>query len=196
MAAAKKKPDIDRIWLKSYPESVPAEIEPLQFSSVAELLTSSCQRFADRPAYTCMGKTLSYREVEGLSGDFAAWLQSRNLSKGDRVAMMVPNVLQYPVAVAGILRAGLVVVNMAFDEETGIIVYGPEIVSRGFVFETETGHLLRDAECVILEVVEDLPPETKNRVDQIRKKVQTALRQYFYYTIKRRPMILPFLLEV
>jgi ribonuclease J len=91
---------------------------------------------------------------------------------------------------------GLVVVNMAFDEETGIIVYGPEIVSRGFVFETETGHLLRDAECVILEVVEDLPPETKNRVDQIRKKVQTALRQYFYYTIKRRPMILPFLLEV
>ncbi len=91
---------------------------------------------------------------------------------------------------------GLVVVNMAFDEETGIIVYGPEIVSRGFVFETETGHLLRDAECVILEVVEDLPPETENRVDQIRKKVQTALRQYFYYTIKRRPVILPFLLEV
>ena len=91
---------------------------------------------------------------------------------------------------------GLVVVNMAFDEETGIIVYGPEIVSRGFVFETETGHLLRDAECVILEVVEDLPPETKNRVVKIRQKVQTALRQYFFYTIGRRPVILPFLLEV
>jgi len=91
---------------------------------------------------------------------------------------------------------GLVVVNMAFDEETGIIIYGPEIVSRGFVFETETGHLLRDAECVILEVVEDLPPETENRVGKIRKKVQTALRQYFFYTIKRRPVILPFILEV
>ncbi len=91
---------------------------------------------------------------------------------------------------------GLVVVNMAFDEETGIIVYGPEIVSRGFVFETETGHLLRDAECVILEVVEDLPPETENRVVKIRQKVQTALRQYFFYTIGRRPVILPFLLEV
>jgi len=91
---------------------------------------------------------------------------------------------------------GLVVVNMAFDEETGIIVYGPEIVSRGFVFETETGHLLRDAECVILEVVEDLPPDTENRVDKIRKKVQTSLRQYFTYTIKRRPVILPFILEV
>ena len=91
---------------------------------------------------------------------------------------------------------GLVVVNMAFDEETGIIIYGPEIVSRGFVFETETGHLLRDAECVILEVVEDLPPETEHRVDAIRKKVQTALRQYFLYAIKRRPVILPFILEV
>jgi len=91
---------------------------------------------------------------------------------------------------------GLVVINMAFDEETGIIVYGPEIVSRGFVFQTETGHLLRDAECVILEVVEDLPPELPNRVDKIRRGVQTALRQYFFYTIGRRPVILPFLLEV
>ena len=91
---------------------------------------------------------------------------------------------------------GLVVVNMAFDEETGIIIYGPEIVSRGFVFETETGHLLRDAECVVLEVVEDMPLETANRVAEIRKKVQTALRQYFSYTIKRRPVILPFILEV
>ena len=88
------------------------------------------------------------------------------------------------------------VVNMEFDEENVIIVYGPEIVSRGFVFEKETGHLLRDAECVILEVVEDLPPETRNRVGEIRKKVQTALRQYFFYTIKRRPVILPFILEV
>ncbi|MCG6911911.1 MAG: ribonuclease J [Deltaproteobacteria bacterium] len=91
---------------------------------------------------------------------------------------------------------GLVVVNMAFDEETGIIVYGPEIVSRGFVFETETGHLLKDAECVILEVVEELPPETEDRVDKLRRKVRTALRQYFYFTIGRRPLILPFLLEV
>ena len=111
-AGAKKKSDIDRIWLGCYPESVPAEIEPLKFSSVAELLTDSCERFADKPAYTCMGKTLSYSEVADFSGDFAAWLQSLNLNKGDRVAMMVPNILQYPVAIAGILRAGLVVVNV------------------------------------------------------------------------------------
>ena len=111
-AGAKKKSDIDRIWLGCYPESVPAEIEPLKFSSVAELLTDSCERFAHKPAYTCMGKTLSYSEVADFSGDFAAWLQSLNLNKGDRVAMMVPNILQYPVAIAGILRAGLVVVNV------------------------------------------------------------------------------------
>lgn len=91
---------------------------------------------------------------------------------------------------------GLVVVNMAFDEETGIVVYGPDIVSRGFVFETETGYLLQDAQCVILEIVEDVKPDVPNRVERIRGRIQTALRQYFFYTIGRRPVILPFLLEV
>jgi ribonuclease J len=91
---------------------------------------------------------------------------------------------------------GLVVVTMAFDEETGIIVYGPEIVSRGFVFETETGHLIEDAQCVILEVVEEIAPEVPHRVDKIRSKIQTALRQYFFFTIGRRPVILPFIMEV
>lgn len=91
---------------------------------------------------------------------------------------------------------GLVVVNMAFDEETGIIVYGPEIVSRGFVFETETGHLLEDAKCVILEIVEETGYDTLDRVDAIRTKVKTALRQYFNFTIKRRPVILPFIVEI
>ena len=91
---------------------------------------------------------------------------------------------------------GLVVVNMAFDEETGIVVYGPDIVSRGFVFETETGHLLQDAQCVILEIVEDVAPEVPGRVDKIRARIQTALRQYFFFTIGRRPVILPFLVEI
>ncbi len=91
---------------------------------------------------------------------------------------------------------GLVVVNMAFDEETGIVVYGPDIVSRGFVFETETGYLLQDAQCVVLEIVEDVTPDVSNRVDCIRRRIQTALRQYFFFTIGRRPVILPFLVEV
>ena len=91
---------------------------------------------------------------------------------------------------------GLVVVNMAFDEETGIVVYGPEIVSRGFVFETETGYLLQDAQCVILEIVEEITPDIPGRVDKIKARLQTALRQYFFYTIGRRPVILPFLVEI
>ncbi|RJQ62400.1 MAG: ribonuclease J [Desulfobacteraceae bacterium] len=91
---------------------------------------------------------------------------------------------------------GLVAVKMAFDEETGIVIYGPEIDSRGFVFETETGHLLEDAICVVLEIVEEIPPDDVNRVSLIREKVQRALKQYFYFTIGRRPVILPFIIEV
>jgi ribonuclease J len=91
---------------------------------------------------------------------------------------------------------GLVIVNMAFDEETGIVIFGPEIVSRGFVFETETGHLLEDAKCVILEIVEEIGPEVPDRATKIRSKISKALRKYFFFTIKRRPVILPFILEV
>ena len=93
-------------------------------------------------------------------------------------------------------KDGFVVVNMAFDEETGIVVYGPEIVSRGFVFETETGHLLEDAKCVVLEIIEEVGPEVPDRINKIRSKMQIALRRYFSFTIKRRPVILPFILEV
>ena len=91
---------------------------------------------------------------------------------------------------------GLVVVNLAFDEETGIVVYGPEIVSRGFVFETETGHLVEDAQCVILEIIEDVGPEVPDRIKVIRSRLQSALRQYFYFTIGRRPVILPFVMVI
>jgi ribonuclease J len=91
---------------------------------------------------------------------------------------------------------GMVAVTMAFDEETGVVVYGPEIVSRGFVFETESGYLLEDAQCVILEIVEEVTPDVANRVDKIRSKIKTALRQYFFFTIGRRPVILPCIMEV
>lgn len=91
---------------------------------------------------------------------------------------------------------GIVVVNMVIDGETGIVVHGPEIVSRGFVFETETGHLLEDAKCVILEIIEEVGPDAPERTDKIRSKIQVALRKYFSFTIRRRPIILPFILEV
>jgi ribonuclease J len=91
---------------------------------------------------------------------------------------------------------GFVVVTLAFDEETGVVVYGPEITSRGFVFENETGHLLDDAICVILEAIEDIGPEIKGRAEKIRSPIQGDLRKYFNFTIRRRPVILPFVLEI
>ena len=91
---------------------------------------------------------------------------------------------------------GLVVVNMALDEETGIIVFGPDIVSKGFVFESSTGHILDDAVCVVLEVVEEIGTQVPNRAERLRNEVRSALRKYFEFTIKRRPVILPFILEI
>lgn len=91
---------------------------------------------------------------------------------------------------------GLVAVTLVFDEETGYVVYGPEIVSRGFIFETETGHLLEDAKCVILEVVEEIEPDTPNRTEKIRAKIQSDLRKYFFFAIGRRPVVLPVVIEI
>ncbi len=93
-------------------------------------------------------------------------------------------------------RDGFVVVNMVFDEETGIIVHGPEIVSHGFVFKTESGHLLEDAKCLILEILEETGPDVPGRIDKIKSQIRSALKKYFYFTIGRRPVILPFIIEV
>lgn len=90
---------------------------------------------------------------------------------------------------------GLVVINLVLDEETGFIVFGPEIVSRGFVFETETGHLLEEAKCIILEIVEDIIDKPQ-RAEVLKKRLPGALREYFNFTIKRKPVILPFILEI
>ncbi|MFM8576871.1 MAG: long-chain-fatty-acid--CoA ligase [Limnohabitans sp.] len=102
----------ERLWLGSYPEGVPADIDPDQYSSLVALMEESFARYADRTAYSFMGKGLSYRQTDEESLALAAYLQSLGLAKGDRVAIMMPNVLQYPVAVAAILRAGFVVVNV------------------------------------------------------------------------------------
>jgi len=103
---------VEKIWLKHYPPGVPAEINPAEYSSLKDIFERSCQRFADLPAYTNMDRTLTFRELDELSGRFAAWLQHvARLERGDRVAIMMPNVLQYPVALFGALRAGMTVVN-------------------------------------------------------------------------------------
>ncbi|MFL9884249.1 long-chain fatty acid--CoA ligase [Paraburkholderia agricolaris] len=103
---------MDKIWLKSYPPGVPAEIDPTRYSSVAELLEEAFREHRAKPAFVCMGKEISYGELDALSLKLAAWFQSKGLARGARVAIMMPNVLQYPVAIAAILRAGYVVVNV------------------------------------------------------------------------------------
>ena len=102
----------DRIWLKSYPEGVPADIDPSQYSSMVQIFEESFGKFADRTAYSFLGKEMSYRQVDSLSQAFGAYLQGLGLVKGDRVAVMMPNVLQYPIAVAAIIRAGFTLVNV------------------------------------------------------------------------------------
>ena len=104
---------MERIWLRHYPPGIPAEIDLHEFASLRDVLLRSCQRFGELPAYSNMGASITYAELDRSSRDFAAYLQkSLGLRKGDRVAIMMPNLLQYPVALFGILRAGLVVVNV------------------------------------------------------------------------------------
>ncbi len=106
------EPTADRPWLGVYPAGVPADINVAQYPSLVHLMEESFQKHASRPAYSFMGKELSFAQADSLSQAFAAYLQGLGLVKGDRVAIMMPNVPQYPVAVAGILRAGFVVVNV------------------------------------------------------------------------------------
>jgi long-chain acyl-CoA synthetase len=101
---------MNRIWLQSYPAGVPPEIDVAQLSSLGELVEHACSKYRDRPAYEQFGVVLTYGRLDELTAAFAAWLQSVGLAKGDRIAVMLPNCLQYPV-VLGALRAGLVVVN-------------------------------------------------------------------------------------
>ena len=126
---------MDRFWLKSYPPGVPSDIDPSLYPSVVALLDESFSKFRDQRAYVCMDKAITFGDVDTLSKGLAAWLQGKGLSKGARVAIMMPNVLQYPVALAAVLRAGLIAVNV-----------NPLYTAR------ELGHQLKDsgAEAVIV----------------------------------------------
>ncbi|MEC5341644.1 long-chain-fatty-acid--CoA ligase FadD [Brenneria populi] len=104
---------MDKIWLSRYPADVPADIDPDRYSSLVDMFENAITRYADRPAFINMGTEMTFRQLDERSRAFAAYLQNRlKLQKGDRVALMMPNLLQYPVALFGVLRAGLVVVNV------------------------------------------------------------------------------------
>ncbi|WP_338617593.1 long-chain-fatty-acid--CoA ligase [Pigmentiphaga sp. CHJ604] len=103
---------MQRPWLAYYPPGIPADIDPGRYRSLIQLLEESFEQYAGRPAFVCMGRTLAYADIDAMSRKLGAWLQSRGLPRGARVALMMPNVLQYPVAIAAVLRAGYTVVNV------------------------------------------------------------------------------------
>ena len=129
---------MEKIWLKNYPPGMPAEIDPSRYASLKDLFDESVAKFADREAYTCMGKSISFADVERASRAFGAWLQDKGLQKGDRVAVMMPNVLQYPAAIFGILRAGYTVVNV-----------NPLYTPR------ELEHQLKDSDAKVIVILEN-----------------------------------------
>ena len=155
---------MEKIWLKEYPPGVPAEIDLNEFTSVKDILEKSCQRFADSPAYSNMGVTLRYRDIDRLSRNFAAFLQGLGLGKRDRVAIMMPNVLQYPVALFGVLRAGMVVVNV-----------NPLYTPR------ELEHQLNDSGAAVIVIVENFAHTLQQVLDKtmVKTVVMTQLGDLF-----------------
>jgi long-chain acyl-CoA synthetase len=103
---------MEKVWLKSYPAGVPAEVDYSKYPSIGALFSDSVRKYRDRPAYHNMGRTLSFGELDELAKRFGAWLQAKGVGKGTRVAIMMPNCLQYPAALFGVLRAGAIVVNV------------------------------------------------------------------------------------
>ena len=142
----------ERPWLASYPEGIPAEIDVDEFSSVPEVLQDAIRKYRDRPAFTNMGVTLSYAEIDELSSQFASYLLGElKLKKGDRVAIMMPNCLQYPIATFGVLRAGLTVVNV-----------NPMYTAR------ELTHQLGDAGASVLVVLDNFGDVAQKAVERCK----------------------------
>ena len=151
---------MDRIWLKSYPKGVPAEIDVDAYASVRDVFERAVAQFGNRRAYTCMGRSISFAELDARSAAFGAFLQARGLTKGGRVALMLPNVLQYPICLFGVLRAGCTVVNT-----------NPLYTPR------ELEHQLSDSGAEVIVVVENFAHTVQEVV------ARTAVRQVIVTSI-------------
>ncbi len=144
---------VDKIWLKSYTPGVPAEINPDAFQSIPEILNETCQKYQQSPAFYCLGTTINYGELDQLSNHFAAYLQHElKLQKGDRIAIMLPNLLQYPIAMFGALKAGLVVVNV-----------------NPLYTADELTHQLNDAQCETLLVLANFADTVQKSLPNLPK---------------------------
>jgi long-chain acyl-CoA synthetase len=156
---------MQRPWLTLYPEGIPAEVNYTAFNSLKEILETSCARFADLPAYGNMGVSMTYRELDQLSRDFAAYLQKvAGLKKGDRLAIMLPNLLQYPIALFGAQRAGVVVVNT-----------NPLYTPR------ELEHQLKDSGATAIVVLENFAHTLEQVIDRtpVRTVITTQIGDMF-----------------
>ncbi len=151
---------MEKIWIKAYPKGVPAEIDVNEYASVRDVFSEAIAKYETRPAYTCMGKTITFAELDALSRAFGAWLQAKGCRKGTRIALMMPNILQYPVCLFGILRAGCTVVNV-----------NPLYTAR------ELEHQLTDSGAEMIVVVENFA----HTVEEVVGK--TKVRQVIVTTI-------------
>jgi long-chain acyl-CoA synthetase len=145
---------MDRFWLKNYPKGVPADIDCNRYESLVQLIEEAFRKHGSLPAYSFMGKEMTYRQLDQYSAAMAAWLQSRGFGKGKRVAIMMPNVMQYPVALAGILRAGCTVVNV-----------NPLYTPR------ELQHQLKDSGAEAIVVLENFAHVFQQVADKVPTKV-------------------------
>jgi len=151
---------VEKFWLENYPKGVPTEIDVNEYASVREVFEESVAQFGERPSFTCMGKTITFDELNTLSAAFGSYLQANGCVKGTRVALMMPNILQYPVCLFGILRAGCTVVNV-----------NPLYTAR------ELEHQLSDSGAEILVVVENFAHVVQEVV------ARTRLRRVIVTTI-------------
>jgi long-chain acyl-CoA synthetase len=151
---------VEKIWLKHYPKGVPAEIDVSEYPSVRDVFDESVAKFAARPAYTCMGKSITFGELDTLSAAFGAYLQANGCKKGTRIAVMMPNILQYPICVFGIIRAGCTVVNV-----------NPLYTAR------ELEHQLADSGAEMIVVVENFAHTVQEVVGRtkVRRVIVTSI---------------------
>ena len=177
----------DNFWTDKYPDGIPSEIDADLYPSIQAVLRESCERFAGLPAFSNLGKTLTYADIYRLSGDFAAWLQNHtDLQPGDRIAIQLPNILQYPVVVFGAIRAGLVVVNTnplytAREMEHQFNDSG----AKALVGLANMGHLVEQvlpktgiSTVIMTEVGDMLPPLRRLLVNTVVKYVKKIVPAY------------------
>ncbi|MGR6655899.1 long-chain-fatty-acid--CoA ligase FadD1 [Pseudomonas mosselii] len=178
---------IEHFWKDKYPAGVTADINPDEFPNIQAVLKQSCQRFADKPAFSNLGKTITYGELYTLSGAFAAWLQQHtDLKPGDRIAVQLPNVLQYPVAVFGAMRAGLIVVNTnplytarelehQFNDSGAkalVCLANMAHLAEKVVSKTQVKHV------IVTEVADLLPPLKRLLINSVIKYVKKMVPAY------------------